>query len=225
MAVFRRHWRETSSKMARQTAGDCDIESPAVRRGSTADCGGFMRVQRTRFSRRYFILSAAIGAVSLTLGAPNQALAIRAFPGAEGFGATTTGGRGGDVYHVTTLADDPNHLIPGSLFYGLYEKNVPGSGTAPGVGRTIVFDVGGTIKLGATTLDLKNIKNVTIAGQTAPSPITIIGNSVQITSSGGKETGNIILEHVAIRRGKERSGNTDSLSVKGAGNTHDILVD
>ena len=38
--------------------------------------------------------------------------------------------------------------IPGSLFYGLYEKNVPGSGTVPGVGRTIVFDVGGTIKLG-----------------------------------------------------------------------------
>src|SRR6266446_3271710 len=73
------------------------------------------------------------------------ALALPAFPGAEGFGASATGGRGGDVYHVTTLADDPNHLIPGSLFYGLYEKNVPGSGTVPGVGRTIVFDVGGTI--------------------------------------------------------------------------------
>ncbi|MEA2707527.1 MAG: hypothetical protein QOF78_128, partial [Phycisphaerales bacterium] len=148
---------------------------------------------------------------------------LPAFPGAEGFGANAVGGRGGDVYHVTTLADDPNHVIPGSLFYGLYEKNVPGSGTAPGVGRTIVFDVGGTIKLGAATLDLKNIKNVTIAGQTAPSPITIVGNTVQITSSGGKETGNIILQHVAIRKGLASSG--DALSVKGSGNTHDIMID
>ena len=129
-------------------------------------------------------LSAACVAVVAVLPAIDglttsaAAATLPAFPGAEGFGANAVGGRGGDVYHVTTLADDPNHLIPGSLFYGLYEKNVPGSGTVPGVGRTIVFDVGGTIKLGSTTLDLKNIKNVTIAGQTAPSPITIVGNTV-----------------------------------------------
>src|SRR5882724_1307703 len=152
-----------------------------------------------------------------------NAWAITAFPGAEGFGANAAGGRGGDVYHVTTLVDDPNHLTPGSLFYGLYEKNVPGSGTVPGVGRTIVFDVGGTIHLGSTTLDIKNISNVTIAGQTAPSPITIVGNTVQVTSSGGKETSNIILQHVAIRKGLANSG--DALSIKGSGNTHNILVD
>src|SRR5690348_18131799 len=97
---------------------------------------------------------------------PRNANALVAFPGAQGFGANATGGRGGDVYHVTTLADDPNHLIPGSLYYGLYEKNVPAAG------RTIVFDVGGTIHLGSNTLDIKNINRVTIAGQTAPSPIT-----------------------------------------------------
>src|SRR5438034_198792 len=62
-----------------------------------------------------------------------------------------------------------------------------------------------------------------IAGQTAPSPVTIIGNTVQITSSGGKETGNIILQHVAIRKGLANSG--DSLSVLGSGNTHDIMID
>jgi len=32
--------------------------------------------------------------------------AIKAFPGAEGFGAWSKGGRGGKVYHVTTLADN-----------------------------------------------------------------------------------------------------------------------
>src|SRR5438874_11854096 len=117
----------------------------------------------------------AVCAALAPLFAAGSALALPAFPGAEGFGANATGGRGGDVYHVTTLADDPTHVIPGSLFYGLYEKNVPLAG------RTIVFDVGGTIHLGANTLDIKNINKVTIAGQTAPSPVTIIGNTVQVT--------------------------------------------
>ena len=42
-----------------------------------------------------------------------------AFPGAEGFGRFAKGGRGGDVYHVTTLADDG----PGSLCEGLRSAN------------------------------------------------------------------------------------------------------
>src|SRR5690242_2348973 len=159
-------------------------------------------------NRKYVLSRAAFAAVSSLLVA-RAAMALPAFPGAEGFGANATGGRGGDVYHVTTLADDPNHLIPGSLYYGLYEKNVPAAG------RTIVFDVGGTIHLGSNTLDIKNINHVTIAGQTAPSPITIIGNTVQVTSSGGVECGNIVLQYVAIRKGLENSG--DSLTIKGAG--------
>lgn len=82
-----------------------------------------------------------------------------AFPGAEGYGKYAIGGRGGSVYHVTTLADngDDDHPIEGSLRYGIKKINGP---------RTIVFDVSGTI-------DLKNRLTcsdscVTIAGQTAP---------------------------------------------------------
>ncbi|MGI9176683.1 MAG: hypothetical protein ACR2IT_02365, partial [Pirellulales bacterium] len=158
------------------------------------------------------IMVAALGTALADL-----AVAVPAVPGAIGFGANATGGRGGDVYHVTTLANDPAHAIPGSLFYGLYYKNVPVGG------RTIVFDVGGTIDLSqgtSATLDLKDIRRVTVAGQTAPSLITFIGNTVQITGNTvATPTHDIVFQHVAIRKGL--GDGADALSIKGTGNTHD----
>ncbi len=82
-----------------------------------------------------------------------------AFPGAEGYGRYAIGGRGGSVYHVTTLADngDDNNPIEGSFRYGIKKAKGP---------RTIVFDVAGVISLKSrlTCAD----KFVTVAGQTAP---------------------------------------------------------
>ena len=82
-----------------------------------------------------------------------------AFPGAEGYGRFAIGGRGGSVYHVTTLDDngDDENPIEGSFRYGIKKVSGP---------RTIVFDVAGVISL-KSRLTCSD-KFVTIAGQTAP---------------------------------------------------------
>ncbi len=97
-----------------------------------------------------------------------------AFPGAEGYGRFAIGGRGGAVYHVTSLADDPDSPQPGTLRYGITQLSGP---------RTIVFDVGGaiTLKERLTVPD----KYVTIAGQTAPGRgIMLKGKAFGMQSDG-----------------------------------------
>jgi autotransporter-associated beta strand protein len=115
---------------------------------------------------------------------------IPAFPGAEGFGAYATGGRGGDVYTVINL----NSSGPGSLRYGVE--------TAPAQGRTIVFAVSGYIPIsnnsdtGDKTVRIVQNK-VTIAGQTAP------GDGIGLKDGRILVTGNnVVLRHLRIRHGK-----------------------
>lgn len=115
-----------------------------------------------------------------------------AFPGAEGGGMYATGGRGGDVYVVTTLEDygKGDSQIKGSLRYGVE--------TAPAEGRIIVFNVGGTIHL-KDTLSFSGKKNITIAGQTAPGEgITFGGADTNISDSQ-----NLIIRFVHFRVGTE----------------------
>ena len=106
-----------------------------------------------------------------------------AFPGAEGHGRYVTGGRGGKIVHVTNLNDNGT---------GSFREAVK-SGK-----RIIVFDVAGVIALKS---DLKFADNITILGQTAPSPgITLRYYTVQPGS-------NNIIRFIRIRRGQEKNIN------------------
>jgi pectate lyase len=123
-----------------------------------------------------------------------------AFPGAEGFGSKTPGGRGGRVIEVTNLNDSG----PGSLRAAL-EKKVP---------RIIVFKTGGTIEI-EKNLTISS-PYITLAGQTAPGDgIAIKGASVVIA------THDVIIRNLRIRRGPGRAG--DNLWVRSE--SSNIIID
>ena len=120
--------------------------------------------------------------VALTLATQAQ---VPAFPGAEGHGRYTTGGRGGKIVHVTNLNDKGT---------GSFRQAVSGSDK-----KIVVFDVGGVIALSSNV----NIgANTTILGQTAPAPgITLRYYTVNPAGN------NIVMRFIRIRRGEEKDVN------------------
>jgi len=89
-----------------------------------------------------------------------------AFPGAAGFGRFATGGRGGSVYHVVNLDDSG----AGSFRDAVSKPN-----------RTVVFDVGGVIKIQDK---IHVAESITIAGQSAPGDgIVVYGNGISFSNN------------------------------------------
>ncbi|MCZ2261176.1 fibronectin type III domain-containing protein [Isoptericola sp. QY 916] len=128
--------------------------------------------------------------------------ALPAFPGAEGFGYAATGGRGGEVYHVTSK----ELTGPGTFHDALT--------TAGDVPRTIVFDVAGDVTI--PQIVARDKHGITIAGQTAPGDgVTIKGNTVRFV-----ECSDVVIRNMRFRLGS--ASTDDAMYIE---DSQDVIVD
>lgn len=141
-------------------------------------------------------------AAALAVGVAS-AIAVPAFPGAEGFGANAKGARavaGPAVYRVTNLNDSG---------VGSFRDAVSASG------RFVVFEVGGIIRIDSP---LVVSSGLTIAGQTAPGGgITVYGERVSFSGAS-----NTISRYIRFRMGIEGSSGADAI---GIANGTDMIFD
>ena len=127
--------------------------------------------------------------------------AVLAFPGAVGAGKYATGGRGGEIYHVTNLNDSGE----GSFRDAVSKSN-----------RIVVFDVSGTIELASNIVCQSNI---TIAGQTAPGGSGITLKNYKFGMGGN----NIIVRFISSRPGPYKATSSGNDAWGGSGGSNSII--
>ncbi len=161
------------------------------------------------------LLAAVLVADSNGTSVARAATTVKAFPGAQGFGTDTVGGRGGKVIAVTNLNDSGA---------GSFRAAVTSSGP-----RTVIFKVSGTIRL-KSRIDVTN-PNLTVAGQTAPGGGITLRVDPAASPCSDRGTMLISTSHVVIRYLRFRPGPTpcaddshDGLTIYKAG-AHDVVVD
>jgi pectate lyase len=151
------------------------------------------------------MLGVVLSLVTITGLAVAQDAATLTYP--ERGNDVTDGGRGGEIVRVTNLDGDGE----GSLRWAISQEGP----------RIVVFEVGGIIDLAGDNIRIQN-PDVTIAGQTAPSPgITVIRGGLIIA------TDDVIVQHLRIRPGDldepPRSGrDIDAITTQSASN---VIVD
>ncbi len=139
----------------------------------------------------------------MVLAANAQFESAPAFPGAEGFGRFTTGGRGGKIIHVTNLNDSG----AGSLREALNSKDK----------KIIVFDVSGYIDLKS---QLNISSNTTILGQTAPSD----GITLRYYTLYFGNCDNVIVRYIRCRRSQLKDVN-DGADATWGRKRNNIIID
>lgn len=127
---------------------------------------------------------------------------VPAFPGAEGAGKFSSGGRGGKVIYVTSLEDTDQ---PGTLRWAVNQKGA----------RTILFNVSGVIQL-KSPLKIKN-GDLTIAGQSAPGDGICISNYETSVRAD-----NVIIRFLRFRLGDVMNQPVDAFSGNHASN---VIID
>ena len=140
-----------------------------------------------------------------TISAEEQQLA---FPGADGYGKYTTGGRGGKVYYVTRNDDCPdNNLVKGTLRWALRDgDNSP---------RTVLFETSGTIYL-TSALTIKS--NTSLLGHTAPGGgVCVAGYPLKINGAS-----NVIVRYMRFRAGDIPNQSLTGLDLENAQN---VIID
>ena len=139
--------------------------------------------------------------VSAATADPVSAKRFPAFPGAEGAGAYTPGGRGGKVFLVTTLADyapSKEPAVPGSLREAVDAKGP----------RMVLFRVSGYIDLKAPLKITQPY--ITIAGQIAPGGGICLRNwALEIW------THDVVVRYLRVRPGDLMRREMDAISCSG----------
>ena len=150
----------------------------------------------------------AVSVACVTAGSAAADKGVKAFPGAEGWGAVSVGGRGGKVIKVTNL----NASGPGSF----------AEACATDGPRIVVFDVSGVIR--------GNVKitkpHLTIAGQTAPGAGIIVEGVISSYDLGVHD---VIVRHLRVRRLRDLGAGGDCMQIGGRGprrtGTYNIVLD